>query len=145
MPSALIYAASAGHVDTVRVLLEAGALVDAKDRDGRTALICAALRGHTDVVETLLDKGADKNAQATDSSRESISVGLGHQLVSLPAGTSALMCAARAGRLDTVRVLLEAGAVVETKDAVRRTALEYARQSRHTGVVQLLEQAGAKQ
>jgi len=48
--TALIHAAYAGDTDTVAVLLEKGADVNAKDDMGRTALIEAARQGRTETV-----------------------------------------------------------------------------------------------
>lgn len=54
--TALMLAASSGHFRMVKLLLEAGAKVDAQDEDGSTALMCAAEHGHADVVQCLLAK-----------------------------------------------------------------------------------------
>ncbi|KAF1316285.1 Tkl protein kinase, partial [Globisporangium splendens] len=51
--SALFYAAWNGHVDAVRALVEVGAIVNEKDKDGETALDIASQNGHTHVVEVL--------------------------------------------------------------------------------------------
>lgn len=48
-------------------LLDAGAAIDARDTEGRTALMAAAFMDHDDVVRLLLDRGAD--LRATDSAR----------------------------------------------------------------------------
>ena len=61
--SLLFYAAMYGHVDIVRMLVENGALVEAKNHDALTALMCAALHGHADVVSALLAAGASVSAQ----------------------------------------------------------------------------------
>lgn len=58
--SSLMIAAANGHIDTVRMLLERGAPVDAVDDEGRTALSLAAARGHHEVVKLLLNKGMDE-------------------------------------------------------------------------------------
>lgn len=55
-----------GHAAVVRVLLEHGAALDARDRDGRTPLWWAAGIGHFDVAALLLSKGADANARDKD-------------------------------------------------------------------------------
>ena len=59
--TALILAAQSGHVEVVRLLLEAGADKDVADDDGATALMEAAYRGHVEVVRLLLEAGADKD------------------------------------------------------------------------------------
>jgi ankyrin repeat protein len=59
----LATAAEAGDVAAVRALIDGGAVVDQKDRSGRTALHHAARRGHLDVLELLLEHGADTEAR----------------------------------------------------------------------------------
>ena len=102
--SQLIEAAQNGQAEKVQALLESGADVDGKNKNGWTALIYAALQGHPDVVRILLDAGADVNAKAN-------------------ADETALMAAADVGHTDIVRTLLDAGADVNGKGSVGRTAL----------------------
>ena len=59
--NALILAASRGHRSSVRLLIQAGADVNTRRRDGYTALMCAAENGHDDCVELLIRAGADVN------------------------------------------------------------------------------------
>ena len=56
---ALVEAAHRGQADAVSLALNAGADINAKDRQGATALVRAAAGGHTAVVELLLKSGAD--------------------------------------------------------------------------------------
>ena len=64
----LLLAAKEGHLEVVRLLLEAGADKDAADTDSWTALSTAADNGHLEVVRLLLEAGADKDAaEDTDS------------------------------------------------------------------------------
>jgi len=46
----------------VRILINAGMQVKAKDEAGFTALMYAAGNGHTETAKTLIDVGADMNA-----------------------------------------------------------------------------------
>lgn len=55
----LHYAASRGHVDTVRLLLKQKAIVNAPGPDGTTPLMMAAYGGSEDVIRVLLAAGAD--------------------------------------------------------------------------------------
>ena len=59
--TALMRAASHGHVKVVRVLLEHGADPNVRRNDNFTALSLAAFFGHAEIVETLMRHGA--NAQ----------------------------------------------------------------------------------
>ena len=55
-----------GQTEVVKMLLEKGADVNAKNTKGWTALMIASLRGQTEVVKNLLEKGADVNAKDED-------------------------------------------------------------------------------
>jgi len=57
----LHYAASAGHPDIVKLLLDNFAYIDAEAPNGMTPLMMAALYGTGDTVRVLLDAGADIN------------------------------------------------------------------------------------
>lgn len=59
-------AASKGNLELVRVLVGAGAFVDARSGSGRTPLHLACARGHAEAMCALLDAGADVTARATD-------------------------------------------------------------------------------
>ena len=60
----LMLAAYEGHIGRVRFLLERGADVNGRDRDGDTALMFAAFRGQPAIVHLLLTHGADVDATA---------------------------------------------------------------------------------
>jgi len=62
----LIAASSEGHSSIVPLLIDAGANVNAVDKDGTTALMAAAARGHIEAVEKLLAAKANTNAQNVD-------------------------------------------------------------------------------
>ena len=47
------------QVEVVKLFLEKGANIIARDKNGRTPLISAACSGHVDVVRLLLEKGAN--------------------------------------------------------------------------------------
>jgi ankyrin repeat protein len=100
----LHYAAAVGNVEIVRVLIEAGAELEASDKYGETALNIASAFGHADVVRQLLTAGAKVDARSNK-------------------GFTPLMGACsktysevvQGGYLDTVRVLIEAGADVNAR------------------------------
>ena len=52
-----------GDVSAVGALIERGAALEAKDKDGDTPLIYASDEGHASVAELLLAKGANREAK----------------------------------------------------------------------------------
>src|SRR5207248_2110061 len=54
----LAWAAGDGYEAVVRLLLDGGAAIEARDWDGRTPLLWAAVNGHKAVVRLLLDRDA---------------------------------------------------------------------------------------
>lgn len=124
--TALHRAASRGHLQAVRLLLDGGASVDAVDGEGVTPLVLAAYRGQTDVVKLLLERGAFVNAQEKRNGHSSLSHAVGR-------GDKAL-----------VAVLLSHGADPRLKSADGRTALDRAEANGATELVALLKQAKPK-
>lgn len=55
----LHYAATHGHLDVIRLLLEQHAYIDAESPNGSTPLMLAAKYGSREAVKLLLDEGAD--------------------------------------------------------------------------------------
>jgi hypothetical protein len=62
-PDDWLAAAKKSNTDRVEALLKAGADLEAKDKDGRTALMLAAQYGRADTVRLLLAKGANADAR----------------------------------------------------------------------------------
>eukprot|EP00439_Symbiodinium_sp_Y106_P080850 s317_g19.t1 len=127
--TAMISAADKGHVDVVRLLLEANMdkqLQDAASQKelrcyGDTALINACHKGHLEVVRLLLDSGVDADVRDYDD-------------------RTALMHAAENGRTDIVRLLLKAGANRGLKSSyLNQTAQSCAADCGHDGILELLE------
>ncbi|KAI9703722.1 MAG: hypothetical protein M1836_007492 [Candelina mexicana] len=122
--SAVYYTAMAGLVEVTRLLIEAGADVDAQGGLYGTALQAASGEGDNEIVQQLLDAGADVNAQG----------GL--------YGT-ALQAASREGDNEIVQQLLDAGADVNAQGGEYHTALQAASREGHNEIVQQLLEAGA--
>ena len=156
--SALLNASRRGHEAVVRVLLEAKANVDAKNKHGVTALHCAALNGHEAVVWVLLEAKADVDAKdwngrtalyrAADKGHEAVVRLLVEAKADVDAkenkhGNMALLRAALNGHEAVVRVLLEAKADVDAKNKHGVTALNCAADEGHKAVVRVLLEAKA--
>jgi ankyrin repeat protein len=58
----LLFAVRVGDLDSVRLLLDAGADANDTADDGLSALVLSAVRGHPSVARLLLEYGADPNA-----------------------------------------------------------------------------------
>ena len=93
LSGALHMAAQEGHTEIVKALLAAGAAVNAKDQEGRTALDLAAQEGHTETVKALLA------ADAAVNTKDDLF------------GSTALELAAAEGHTGIVRLLKAAGGV----------------------------------
>ena len=100
----LSWAALRGDAASAELLIDAGADVKSKNRDGSTPLHAAAFLGRADVVALLLKRGADANAlsQAGQPPLESTTVNWGPtqyiaKLLQIPVGTEADVNAGRRG------------------------------------------------
>jgi ankyrin repeat protein len=121
--SPLADAAFAKHFDMMKLLLQAGAKVDAPDHRGMPLLVST---GFFDPATTtvLLEAGADTNA----IDRE---------------GETALMKASGHGLKESVKVLIEHHADVNRKDVKGRTALMHAAAGHRSDAIPLLLENGA--
>ena len=121
----LMHAARAGSVDAVRVLLLAGAKVNARENwNGQTALHWAAAEGHGAVVQALIEGGADIRQRSN-------------------AGSSPFLFAVRKGDVASVKAFLAAGADVNEKRVDLATPLLVAIINGHEDLVDLLLDKGA--
>ena len=103
----IMRAAMKGDHQTVDVLAELGANLDARDAIGRTALIIAASKNHEQCVSVLIQRGASVNLQ---SDKEE----------------TALMMAAGTGSQAIARMLMNANATRQLRDWRGSTAWHYA-------------------
>jgi len=120
----LMLAARTGIVDAVRVLLDNGADVNAAENWGRTTpLMWAVTENHTEVAKLLIDRGANLEARTVyvppgtgrgfegtlPRERRPEEVG---PVVYASGEFTPLLIATRDGRMEAVKVLVEAGADV---------------------------------
>ena len=105
--SALMWAASEGHLRAVEVLLKGGADFRARSAQGWTALLFAARDGRMEVARALLDAGADANEHVERSGRPGRGGGPGGQAAG---GASALTLAVGSNHYEIAAHLLDRGA-----------------------------------
>ena len=92
----LARAAGRGEVKKISLLIDEGADVNGKDRNGLTPLMHAARGGHAEAVELLLERGADASAQAGSTALYG-------------SGATALLLATASGHTGTADILRRAG------------------------------------
>ena len=143
-----------------RLLLDAGAKVDAQAGDGRTPLFCAAQHGRRALAKLLLDAGANVNLLAGDG-RSPLAIcrdapADGVEIAALlvehgadvksrdSAQMTALHWAALLGNLKMADLLLQYGAELEARQEIQRTPLWLAAAGGHADVVRFLAGKGAK-
>lgn len=158
--SSLMLAARRGRLDVVTALLNKGATVDQADPEyQQTALMIAAREGHASVVRLLIDRGADVNAQTRAQAAGGLRLpgGAGSKgkgiirggipergsREQVPGAKTPLLYAARQGHLETVRLLLDAGASLEKADANGVTPLLIAIMNNQIPVARHLIERGA--
>ncbi|XP_051470767.1 ankyrin repeat and SOCS box protein 3 isoform X1 [Apus apus] len=147
-----------GSLDSVRVLLEAGADPNEVNTEATTTLFLAVQNGHADIVKFLLQHGANVKGPHTFSGWNSL-----HQAsfqgcteimkILLEKGASKeckddfgitpLFVAAQYGKLESLRLLISHGADVNSQAKDRATPLLIAVQEGHTECVELLLANGA--
>src|SRR2546426_6412466 len=124
--TALHWAVRSDDLEIADLLIRAGANVSVANREGVTPIQLAALNGNAAMIEKLIKAGANPNAPLTKF------------------GDTALMMAARTGKTDAVKVLVDPiggkqGANVNTKETWGdTTALMWAVSERHPAVVKVL-------
>ncbi len=114
----LMYASAVGASEALRLLIEAGADVNAKNAFDATALMWCA--GDTYKVKMLVSKGADVNARSKQGR------------------TPLLIAAASNDSYDVVKFLMDSGADVSARDSMGQTALLLATSANDTATIKLL-------
>ena len=121
--TALADAAFKGNVDGVRLLLKAGARLDAFSQQGQQPIHYAALGGSAEVIRELAKRRADVNTRTRDEAR------------------TPLHLAAGMGRMKAVEALVTLGADLTVKDSKGRTPLDAAERAGLTEVAAHLRRA----
>lgn len=118
----LMYLAVVGDVKRAQALIKRGANVN---HLGWSPLHYAASKGHADMVKLLVANKAIVNAPSPD-------------------GTTPLMMAAYAGSDESVRILLNAGADVTTRNLKHQNAADWARMRNQASLAKRLDQLNTK-
>jgi uncharacterized protein len=124
--TALHWAAMKDDVEMARMLIVAGANLEAKTRLGEfTPIFLASQNGSAAMLKVLLDAGADARVSTT-------------------AGTSALMFASAAGNPEAISLLLDRGANINAREyAMGVTPLMFAAASNRPEAIRILVARGA--
>jgi ankyrin repeat protein len=136
------------NIDKVREAIQAGANVNWRDQDGRTALMWAVMNDQpVEIVNALIAAGADVNVQDQDGATALMWAVMDDRSIEivnalLPAadvnaqdqfGRTALMWAVRFNRpLEIVNALIAAGADVNVQEQGGKTPLTKAKENIHT-------------
>ena len=156
----LLSAAKNGEQQEVKVLLDQGADINAKDSEGNTALCIAAFERHQELAMFLIDQGADVNVKGVQEMTP-LFWAAAHGLPALAKRLLAsgdidvnvknyikwtpLHIAAFHGRTGIVQLLITQGADVNAKNNGEKTPLDLAKRRGHTEIVELLKKYGAKE
>jgi ankyrin repeat protein len=161
--TALMTAVRNGNVDAIALLLDRGAVLDARDPEfEQTALMMAVRDGYPDAVALLIGRGADVNAHTRVGPTPAFvppckrtgcfSEGAGINRGGIPdrgwrpparGGLTPLLYAARDGRTAEAEQLITAGADIELAEANGIRPLLMALLTNQLGVVHLLLKHGA--
>ena len=142
----LMVASRSGKSAVVEQLIARGAQLNARGARQQTALMWAASQQHSEVVKVLLAHGADLSLRSAKWSQMMAVPPHGYLPYNreIPAGDeTALLFAARAGDLESAKLLVAAGAYVNDADAWGVSALTLAAHSGFTSLVEFLLDKGA--
>eukprot|EP00919_Chromeraceae_sp_WS-2016_P034847 GHVR01082561.1.p1 GENE.GHVR01082561.1~~GHVR01082561.1.p1 ORF type:complete len:157 (+),score=8.70 GHVR01082561.1:855-1325(+) len=104
----LICASETGHVEVVRLLIDKGGDINAKDNFGSSPLIHASKGGHLNVVKLLIDIELIKPQRANLNAIDNF-------------GSTPLIHALIGGHVDVVKLLIDSGSDLNAGDDYGRT------------------------
>ena len=113
------------RVEIAKILIEAGANLEAKEDNGDTPLHWASDSGSIGTVELLIEKGANVDAKSDSW------------------GFTPLHYASANDRVEVAKLLIDAGANVDAKSNKGRTPLHFANSCSSDDIINLLIEAGA--
>jgi ankyrin repeat protein len=142
-----------GTESNIRLLLEEGADIEAKDKDGLTPLSWAAECGYEAVVKLLLEKDAEIEAKdsvgrtpllygAKNGNKATVQLLLATNRVDIDSidyyNSTPLSMAARIGHTEVLVLLLTQSRGLNIKDIFGRTPLWWAKRTGHPEIVHIL-------
>ncbi len=150
-------AAGYGDVAKIKRLVESGADVNRKDKDGVVPLIWAARQGHANAITVLIKAGANVNQRKNDSGFPLYSAAFAGHVSAITAlieagadvnqavkdGATPLHTAAWHGYAKAIVALAEAGADVNRAGKDGLTPLHSATEAGHAKAIAVLAEAGA--
>lgn len=152
---ALSYAASNAQPEMMKFLLQAGINPNVKGKYGSTAITMAAMRKSVETVRLLIENGADVNLFSSQTqsplewaaqygSTEIVKILIAARANVNPKGNwSPIINAARNNQVETMQILVKAGAALNTRGYEGKTALMDAACGLNVEAVEFLLQNGA--
>ena len=134
--SPFLIALSEGYEEVARLLLTDDIYVNMRNSDGSTPLHEAAGAGMVQLTRDLVERGADLNARLGEIRGNVYEPGRG-------GGTTPFLAAARGGHLDTMQLLLSAGASPYDQSTDGTGSVLFATRSLNIEAVRLLVELGA--
>lgn len=125
--NSLMWASQSGNNEAVKLLVSRGADVNRKNSDGQTALLAAARGNHIEIAKLLISKGANVNSKAQG----------------LQGGWTPILNAAYEGHAEMIKLLVEAGAPVNETDVKGNSPLLWAVCRGHVNAAKQLISLGA--
>ena len=128
--TAFIRAVNCNNLHAARCLLESGANIEARNKNGYTGLLTAALRNREELINLMLAPPRSVPAKADIEVRNR-------------GGETALIVAARRGHKEALECLLNANANIEAVSVRGMTALDYAIETGDISIIECLIEYGA--